>query len=187
MVAVLTWSLPLYSRAADNFKGGIVYGPKAAFRIQAPKGWVLDNQAGCAQGFPCVLYPKGSSWADGDVVIYAEIMGAAITDRDAYMAEDLRMMAEKDPSLKHERVAEGKTADGCAYVINDYRRHRTSSEGNTVQIERAAYVQLPSAVALIVLISPSDELDQKNGGALEEVLKSFYAMKVKIAKSSKAL
>jgi hypothetical protein len=54
--------------AKDTFPGGIVYGPKAAFKIDAPKGWVLDNSAGAAQGLPCVLYPKGSTWSRADDV-----------------------------------------------------------------------------------------------------------------------
>jgi len=41
--------------AQENYRGGIVYGPKAAFNIAAPGGWVLDNQAGVEQGLPCVL------------------------------------------------------------------------------------------------------------------------------------
>jgi len=27
----------------EKYRGGIVYGPKAAFNISAPEGWVLDN------------------------------------------------------------------------------------------------------------------------------------------------
>jgi hypothetical protein len=34
----------------ENYRGGIVYGPKAAFNIGAPKGWVLDNESGASQG-----------------------------------------------------------------------------------------------------------------------------------------
>jgi len=47
--------------AQEPYRGGIVYGPKAAFNISAPEGWILDNQAGVEQGLPCVLYPKGES------------------------------------------------------------------------------------------------------------------------------
>jgi len=43
---------------------GIVYRNKDGFNLLAPKGWVVDPTAGEDQGLPCVLYPKGSSWAD---------------------------------------------------------------------------------------------------------------------------
>jgi hypothetical protein len=46
--------------AQNKYPGGIVYGPKAAFNVSAPNGWVLDNESGVPQGEPCVLYPKGS-------------------------------------------------------------------------------------------------------------------------------
>ena len=41
--------------AQEKYPGGIVYGPKAAFNIAAPEGWVLDNESGAQQGLPCVL------------------------------------------------------------------------------------------------------------------------------------
>ncbi len=50
--------LPAGVPAQDKYKGGIVYGPKAAFNISAPEGWVLDNESGVNQGLPCVLYRK---------------------------------------------------------------------------------------------------------------------------------
>src|ERR1051325_6957601 len=61
--------------ADETFAGGIVYGPKAAFNIKAPAGWVLDNNAGAGQGLPCVLYPRGSAWADASTIMYAKIAG----------------------------------------------------------------------------------------------------------------
>ena len=36
--------------AQSTHPGGIVYGPRAAFKIDAPPGWVLDNSAGVEQG-----------------------------------------------------------------------------------------------------------------------------------------
>ena len=36
--------------AQENYRGGIVHGPKAAFNISAPEGWVLDNESGVSQG-----------------------------------------------------------------------------------------------------------------------------------------
>src|SRR6478752_2441068 len=52
--------------AQETSPGGIVYGPKASFNISAPEGWVLDTESAKGQDLPCVLYPKGSSWADED-------------------------------------------------------------------------------------------------------------------------
>ena len=57
--------------AEETSPRGIVHGPKAGFNITAPEGWVLDTEAGKGQGFPCVLYPKGSSWGDAKTAMYA--------------------------------------------------------------------------------------------------------------------
>src|SRR2546425_4812389 len=71
--------------AQEHYPGGIVYGPKAAFNISAPKGWVLDNESGVSQGQPCVLYPKGSSWRDAKTVMYAKIASTEFEDVNAFV------------------------------------------------------------------------------------------------------
>jgi hypothetical protein len=57
----------------ETFRGGIVHGPKAGFNISAPEGWVLDTESAKGQDLPCVLYPKGSSWADSKTGMYAKV------------------------------------------------------------------------------------------------------------------
>ena len=57
----------------ETFPNGVVYGPKAAFAIAAPNGWVLDNKSGAVDGLPCVLYPKDTTWQTSPVVMYAKI------------------------------------------------------------------------------------------------------------------
>ncbi len=68
----------------ENYRGGIVYGPKAAFNMSSPQGWVLDNESGANQGMPCVLYPKGSSWSDAKTVMYAKIASTQFEDVKAF-------------------------------------------------------------------------------------------------------
>src|SRR6476661_6902774 len=153
--------------AQENFRGGIVYGPKAAFNISAPEGWVLDNESGAEQGLPCVLYPKGESWADARTVMYAKIASTKFEDVNAFVA-----MAIKDMKPKHgtpkEKIASGKTTDGHDYFINEYPATKTYS-----QWERVGYVQMPLGVAYIVLTSRDQASYQKDSGALEKVLKTL--------------
>jgi hypothetical protein len=73
------------SSGKGTFPTGVVHGPKAAFKINAPKGWVVDNESGVQQGLPCVLYPTNSTWADADAVMYAKIASTDTTDRDAFV------------------------------------------------------------------------------------------------------
>ena len=156
----------------ETFATGIVYGPKAAFKISAPSGWVVDNRAGAKQGMPCVLYPKGSTWADADAVMYAKIANTNTTDRDAFVKAAIAHMSKANKAFKHQRVAEGKTGDGHAYVINDYR-HGVPAEAANSQFERVAYVQLPGAVAFIVFTVPSEKLHKKYARVVQEVVKNF--------------
>ena len=159
--------------AQEKFKGGIVYGPKAAFNISTPGGWVLDNQAGVEQGLPCVLYPKGESWTDARTVMYANIAGTEFEDVNAFVATAIKEMKAKHGTPK-ERIAAGKTKDGHDYFINEYPATKTYS-----QWERVGYVQLPHAVAYIVLSSRDHASYQKDSGALQEVLKSLLYLEPK--------
>jgi hypothetical protein len=81
--------------AQDNYRGGIVYGPKAAFNISAPDGWVLGNEGGAEQGLPCVLYPKGSSWSDTRTIMYAKIASTQYEDVDKFVAIAIKEMKDR--------------------------------------------------------------------------------------------
>jgi hypothetical protein len=161
------------SFAQDTYSGGIVYGPKAAFKISAPADWVLDNSAGVEQGLPCVLYPKDSSWQDAKTIMYAKIAGTEFTDMEAFAAHAIKEMKDKRGTPK-QKIELGKTGDAKPYFINEYPATKSYS-----QWERVAYIQLPGAVAYIVLSSRDEPSYRKDSPALKEVLKSFAYMEVK--------
>src|SRR5436190_10362974 len=157
----------------ENYRGGIVYGPKAAFNISAPEGWVLDNESGKDQGMPCVLYRKGSSWSDAKTVIYAKIASTQFEDVNAFVAMAIKEM-QKTHGTPKEKIASGKTKDGHDYFINEYPATKNYS-----QWERVAYVQLPRAVAYIVLSSRDEASYRRDSPALQEVLKTFVYLEPK--------
>jgi len=159
--------------AQDTYPGGIVYGPKAAFKVDAPQGWVLDNSAGVDQGLPCVLYPKGSTWADATTVMYAKIASTQFEKVDAFVDKAIKEM-EKTHGLPKQKVESGKTGDGQSYFINEYPATKSYS-----QWERVAYIQLPKAVAYIVFSSKDESSYRKYSPALTEILKSFAYLEPK--------
>ena len=159
--------------AQNKYPGGIVYGPKAAFKIDAPAGWVLDNQAGVEQGLPCVLYPKGESWADARTVMYAKIASTQYEDAEKFASVAIKQM-ESTHGKPKEKIDKGKTGDGQSFFINEYPATKTYS-----QWERVAYVQLPKAVAYIVLSSHDQASYRKDAPALREVLKTFAYLEPK--------
>jgi len=165
-------------QAQETLPGGTVYGPKTAFNISAPKGWVVDNEAGKEQGMPCVLYPEGSSWRDAKTVMYANIAGTEFEGVNVFVAMAIKEM-EKIHGRPKEKIASGKTKDGHDYFINEYPATKTYS-----QWERVGYVQLPRGVAFIVLTSRDKASYQKDSDKLEKVLKTLVYREPKSAIAS---
>jgi hypothetical protein len=159
------------ARAAETFPAGLLYGPKAAFTIAAPKGWVLDNQSGQAQGLPCVLYPVGSHWTDAKVLMYAKIASPTYPKAEEFASWAIGEFQKEGGGFHHKRIKDGKTREGYAYFINEYRREKGYS-----RIERVAYVQLPEAVAYIVFSAEGEELYRKHSSALGETVQSLTYM-----------
>jgi hypothetical protein len=152
--------------------GGTVYRNKDGFNLLAPKGWVLDPTAGEDQGLPCVLYPKGSSWADAAAVMYAEI-GSDDQDYETFANDAIAHMKQKRSGFKWQRIESGKTAHGDPYFINEYPA--CESYG---QWERAAYIQLPKAVALIVFTARDEVSFRQNREKLTEAVKTVSPIEV---------
>src|SRR5438067_3019037 len=173
IVCIVVLLAGVRSSGQENYRGGIVYGPKAAFNISAPDGWVLDNTSGAEQGLPCVLYPKGSSWSDARTIMYAKIASTQFEDVNAFVAMAIKEMQERH-GKPNEKVASGKTHDGHDYFINEYPATKSYS-----QWERVAYVQLPHAVAYVVFSSRDRASYQKDSGALQDVLKTFIYLEPK--------
>src|SRR5436305_14252698 len=154
-------------------RGGIVNGPKAGFNIAAPDGWVLDTESAKGQDLPCVLYPKGSSWADAKTGMYAKVASPQWEGVEAFVAWAIQGMKEMH-GMPKQKIASGKTQAGHDYFINEYPATKTYS-----QWERVGYVQLPQGVAYIVLTSRDKASYQKDSGALEKVLKTLVYVEPK--------
>jgi len=165
-------------QAQETLPDGTVYGPKTAFNISAPEGWVVDNEAGKEQDMLCVLYPKGSSWQDAKTAMYANIAGTEFEGVDVFVAMEIKEM-EKIRGRPKEKIASGKTKDGHDYFINEYPATKTYS-----QWERVGYVQLPRGVAFIVLTSRDKASYQKDSDKLEKVLKTLVYLEPKSAIAS---
>src|SRR6266566_4114761 len=159
--------------AQETSGGGIVHGPKAAFNIAAPDGWVLDNESGKGQDLPCVLYPKAESWSKAKTVMYAKVASPQWEGVNAFVEWAIQGMKAKH-GIPKEKIASGKTKDGHDYFINEYPATKTYS-----QWERVGYVQLPQGVAFIVLTSRDKASYQKDSGQLEKVLKTLVYVEPK--------
>jgi hypothetical protein len=108
--------------AAETFPAGLLYGPKAAFSISAPKGWVLDNTSGHAQGLPCVLYLADEHWRDAKVLMYPKIASSEYPKAEEFGRWAIEQFQKEGGGFQFKRLKDGKTGEGYPYFINEYRR-----------------------------------------------------------------
>jgi hypothetical protein len=109
--------------------------------------------------------------------MYAKIASTQYEDAEAFVATAIKEM-EKVHGLPKQKIESGKTGDGHAYFVNEYSPTESYS-----QYERIAYVQLPKAVAYIVLSAREEASYHKHAGALKEVVKSFAYLEPKLDRS----
>ncbi len=168
---ILLAALTCTAHAADSteYCAGIVYGPKAAFKIDAPEGWVLDNTSGAAMKLHCVLYPEGETWTDSPVIMYARIASTThenIREFIKYSVAEFRSQS-KDFHLKEFKRGEVNTHE---YIVMDY------SNGPYENYERVAYFQMDKAVGYVVFSSVTEEGFAEHADALLQLTQTFTYM-----------
>ena len=172
-LVLLLLLVALFAARAGLTPFGIVYGPKGAFNIKAPDGWVIDNESGTEQGLPCVLFRKGETWETAEPLMYAKIASTEVTDAEAFAKKAIAEMQKERGEFPVKRTASGKTAGGEPYFVNEY----APTEEYT-RAERVAYIQMAKAVAYVVFSAETKATLEKHGRALIQVLESFRALNV---------
>lgn len=168
-LGLLSSSLPAQDKP-EEVPEGVIHGPKAAYSIAPPKGWVMDTKSGAANGLPCVMYPKGAAWDSTEVLIYGKISAPDMEDMKEYIALGIQHMSKKRPGFKHQEISKGKTSEGYEWIITEYAPTEAYPRA-----ERVACVQLPKSVAIIVYSAKDMAVCQKHAAALDEVVKSFMS------------
>lgn len=160
---------------------GIIYGKDHAFSLQAPKGWVLDNESAVQQGLHAVFYPKGESWADSTVMAYAR--GKPKT-ADMATAEDVAKAVVKDfqangsPNYASKHVKTLKTDSGREAIIY----HFTGDEfGNT---EAVAYFVEEKSINFLVFNSRDPKVFADSLDVFEALAKSYVFIGDKVDSTS---
>ena len=59
---LLLCSAPVFAQGPQPGGTGLIYGTNHAFTLTAPKGWVLDNEAGDPGGIYAGFYREGGTW-----------------------------------------------------------------------------------------------------------------------------
>jgi len=151
----------------SQYSAGIVFGPKAAFQITAPDGWVLDNKTGLPDTLHCVLYMKNYSWETSPILIYAKIAGTSITNVNKFIKDTIRHMKEQSAYFKCKKLGNIPIDSTHTAIIYEYR------DCPYTNISRVAYIQVPNAVCFIVYSTDNKYYYKKHIPSYESTVKSF--------------
>lgn len=171
---LLAFLVPLLAFAAPpeigrELRVGIVHGEGGSFAFQAPDGWTLDWQSGADQGLPAVLYPKGGSWSDSPVVMYATLAKKDPSNLDAFISDELARLRESSGSgLK---VEKGKSIATQGDRNSAHVRNLSGAEhGN---FESVAYIEEKKTYVRIVLSSRNRATYEESLDDFEELVGSY--------------
>jgi hypothetical protein len=151
--------------------GGILYGGTAGFNLDAPKGWVFDNESGKPDGLYCVMYPEGGSWAKSPIVIYGNIGEAGEKTLEQYIVADMDDMKQKVKNLKYTMSKRQVANKKFPFIAVD-------SYGINDAYERVLYVYAGKSVCMVVMSTKDRALFMKYRNAVYEVIKNIFYMEV---------
>ncbi len=161
------------SVAQTNGGAGIVYGSHHAFTVEAPPGWVLDNQAGQPNGLVAVFYRTGESWEHGTAVMYVNT-SSPDSGQDAdplrVIADDSAHFVSEAPGISIRTAPSLHTSDGrIAYV----RYFAGLPNG---RFEAVAYVAEKTLTPMIVLTSRTRAAFEAALPAFAQLVGSYWFM-----------
>ena len=166
-LTIFTFLLSLASTGQTQYKSGAIYNSLGAYIIDAPKNWVLDNESGVGQGLHCVLYLKGSTWADSPVIMYGQIESDSGITIKSFVDFAMKDYLKEDPKFQHKLVKTLKAEN--KYDCEIYDNHG----GMYNSYERVAYIQIKGSVCYIVFSSKTKEDFLKYADSIYDVVKSF--------------
>ena len=107
----------------SSWAGGIVYGEDHAFSFLTPDDWILDTKSGVSQGLPTVFYPRGYSWENSPVVMYARGVPRTASRQTikAFVNETLESFKKYSPNITVRLFKVIKTEAECEAEVYLYK------------------------------------------------------------------
>ena len=158
------------SQKEEELNQGLIYGEDHSFWLAAPKGWVLDNQAGVSHGLHAVFYPKGSTWANATVVMYANVAHKGKKGEETLqtlMDGDVARFRERAPKLVVKRAKDLTTKDKKKAVV---RHFSGDAWGNS---EAVAYIDEKKVIVILVMTSKTKKGFEASLPAFAELVGSY--------------
>jgi hypothetical protein len=146
----------------------LVTGKGYRFLLDAPKGWVLDNQGGASRGLTTVFYPSGQSFKDAPAILYANVAPRTAGERlGDFVDREIARARQRSPGLQVESHKDIQTKDGHAAVI---RAVAGDVHGNR---EALAFVEEKEAFVILVLSARTKESFEASLPAFTALVRSY--------------
>ena len=167
---------------------GIIYGKNHVFSLQAPKGWVLDNESGVSQGLHAVFYPIGETWRDSKIMAYARGIiknDENIKDINSFVnftIENFKRNGHLNYKGSFHKTLKSKVKNKIGYIY--------FYEGdNWNNFEAVAYFEEEKTINIIVLNSQNKKVFEKSLFIFYDLVSSymFIGNEVKFEKTSNKL
>lgn len=161
---------PAAAPAVSEGATALLSGAGHTFLVTAPQGWVLDSEAGRADGLHAVFYPVGSTWTGTSAFMYAVGVGAERghdQTLDAFIAGDVAAMRKHVPALRVRPAQELPTADGKRAAV------RLVSGGAPGDEEAVAFIREPRAIVVLALTSHDHASFARSRAAFDSLVASY--------------
>ncbi|MDA3843687.1 MAG: hypothetical protein PF588_04865, partial [Candidatus Kapabacteria bacterium] len=148
----------------------ITSSPSAAFQIDAPNGWVIDNspleEVG---GAGIMLLMDGYELVSSPGFMVGMVSLPSENDMDSFIASEFKVYKKTDKDGYKKQIKTGKV-EGHDYIIMDY------VPGNKGDHQRVLYVQMNNAVAQIMFSAVTRANFIDHADAIYEVLNTFKSV-----------
>src|SRR5262245_55055649 len=149
--------------------GCIAYGDKYAFMVAPPEGWVLSCNVSEHSEVPVALWPKGSTWADSEVVMYVNPSGKGPSPQtlQEFANWSATQFRKDKPGVKIANGEPLETADHSRAIV----QHFTGDPwGN---FESVAYIESKTIFAIMTLSSRKEARYKESYAAFEKLVSSY--------------
>ena len=163
----LLWSL-FFSLSLLANNTGVIWGRGHLYTLTAPKGWVLDNKSGEANGLKAVFHPEGGSWKKSPTVMYTNVFLKTAKTRST---KDLIELTKANVKVKSPKVKVEDAGKVRSLTENDIVIKRWKN--NLDNIELVGYADINKVIVIFVLSGRSEGEFKKAIPSFKELLKSF--------------
>lgn len=170
LIVLLVFACSAFGQERKDGDGVILFHPEIKFILNEPAGWVLDMQAGRADGADAVIFPKGSSWKNSVAVMYVRIVS-----KDEKQKTVEKVISD-DVADFMKLSKESTVADSPALQTRDKKQAviKVFYDAANKNHESVAFIDNRKVVVIIALSSRTKIEYEKALPAFRELVTSYF-------------